>query len=296
MLSTLRNSGASIDDRIQALRGLAGRKRAELRPRLLALLDEKPLRSEAIRSMAAFDDAGLGKALLERYSKLSAGDKLEAIHALAARPGYGGQLTAAIKSGAVPRRDVPAYVARLLRRVVGSGFVEVWGPVDALPAEQAAAFKKYKALLSKGALAGANPGHGREVFEKACSSCHKLYGKGGLIGPDITGANRTNIDYLLGNILTPSAIIQDAYRMQMVLMRDGRLYSGIPAVESERVLELRVANQAKPVALAKSQIASREIAPVSMMPEGLLANLSDAEVLDLVAYLQKLKQVPLPKK
>ena len=296
MLSTLRNAGASIDDRIQALRGLAGRKRAELRPRLLALFHEKSLRSEAIRSMAAFDDAGLGKALLEHYSELSAGDKLEAIHALAARPGYGGQLTAAIKSGAVPRRDVPAYVARLLRRVVGSGFVEVWGPVDALPAEQAAAFKKYKALLSKGALAGANPGHGREVFEKTCSSCHKLYGKGGLIGPDITGANRTNIDYLLGNILTPSAIIQDAYRMQMVLMRDGRLYSGIPAVESERVLELRVANQEKPVALAKSQIASREIAPVSMMPEGLLANLSDAEVLDLVAYLQKLKQVPLPKK
>lgn len=296
MLSTLNNSRASTDDRIQALRGLAGRKRAELRPRLLALLDEKPLRSEAIRSMAAFDDNGLGEALLERYATLSVGDKLEAIHALAARPGYGGQLTGAIKSGAVPRRDVPAYVARLLRRVVGSGFVEVWGPVDALPAAQAAAFKKYKALLSDEALLKANPGRGRVVFERTCSSCHKLYGGGGLIGPDITGANRTNLDYLLGNILTPSAIIQDAYRMQMVLMRDGRLYSGIPAVESERLLELRVANQAKPVALAKSQIASREIAPVSMMPEGLLANLSDAEVLDLVAYLRKLKQVPLPKK
>ena len=295
MLATLNNSRAAADERIQALRGLAGRKRAELRPRLLALLDDRPLRSEAIRSMAAFDDEGLGKALLERYSKLSVGDKLEAIHALAARPGYGGQLTAAIKSGAVPRRDVPAYVARLLRRVVGSGFVEVWGPVDALPAEQVAAFKKYKALLSAEALAKASPGRGRAVFERTCSSCHKLYGAGGLIGPDITGANRTNIDYLLGNILTPSAIIQDAYRMQMVLMRDGRLYSGIPAVESERLLELRVANQAKPVALAKSQIASREIAPVSMMPEGLLANLSDAEVLDLVAYLRKLKQVPLPK-
>ena len=99
-----------------------------------------------------------------------------------------------------------------------------------------------------------------------------------------------------GNILTPRAIIQDAYRMQMVLMRDGRLYSGIPAVESEQLVELRVANQAKPVALAKSQIASREIAPVSMMPEGLLTNLSDTEVLDLVAYLRKLKQVPLQKK
>ncbi len=43
-------------------------------------------------------------------------------------------------------------------------------------------------------------------------TCHKMHGEGGEIGPDITGANRTNLEYLLGNVLTPSAVIQDALR------------------------------------------------------------------------------------
>ena len=112
-------------------------------------------------------------------------------------------------------------------------------------------------------------------------------------GPDITGANRTNLEYLLGNILTPSAVIQDAYRMHILVTDDGRVYSGIPASENDRQLMLRVANRETPVTINKSQIESRDIAPVSMMPEGLLNTLQDSEVLNLVAYLKSLKQVTL---
>lgn len=82
--------------------------------------------------------------------------------------------------------------------------------------------------------------------------------------------------------------------MHIVLTEDGRVYSGIPAEENERQLKLRVANREEPVTIAKSQIESREIAPVSMMPEGMLKVFSDKEVLDLMAYLQSLQQVPLP--
>ena len=45
---------------------------------------------------------------------------------------------------------------------------------------------------------------GRAVFAKTCLNCHTLYGVGGKVGPEITGANRGNIDYLLENILDPS--------------------------------------------------------------------------------------------
>ena len=115
-----------------------------------------------------------------------------------------------------------------------------------------------------------------------------------MIGPEITGANRTNLDYLLGNILTPSADIQDAYRMQMVLMEDGRMFSGIPANEDKWQLSLRIANQDEPVSIPKSQIEDRETAKTSMMPEGLLDNLAEQDVLDLIAYLKHLEQVALP--
>ena len=98
--------------------------------------------------MASFQDRGLARELLTRYADLSDEDKSEVVHTLASRSDSGWELTQAIRRGDVPRRDVPAYVARLLRRVVGNGFVEVWGPLDELSADKEAAFAKYRNLLS----------------------------------------------------------------------------------------------------------------------------------------------------
>lgn len=294
MLTTLMDATAAPADRRQALQGLAGRSRPELKSQLVKLLDDDQLRPDAIRAVAAFDDRSLAQELLRRYGGYSSADRLEVIHALATRPAYAMVLTDALRENAVPKPDVPAYVARLLRRMVGNSFVDVWGPIEGVTADSEAAFAKYRTLLTADALGRANPSRGRSVFNRTCAVCHKLHGHGGMIGPDITGANRTNLEYLLGNILTPSAIIQDAYKMHIVLTEDGRVYSGIPAEENDRVVKLRVANREQPVAIAKSQIESREIAPVSMMPEGMLKTLQDAEVVDLIAYLQSLKQVPLP--
>ena len=53
---------------------------------------------------------------------------------------------------------------------------------------------------------------GRALFVKTCAQCHTLYGTGGKVGPDITGSNRPNLDYLLENILDPSAVIPNDYK------------------------------------------------------------------------------------
>lgn len=293
MLSTLQNAENNIKDRSQALQGLAGRKRDELKSHLVGLLNDDALRADVIRAMASFEEASFAEALLKQYPGYSTEDKLEVVHTLSSRPLYGRALTDAIKSGTVTKSDVPAYVARLLRRVVGNSFVDVWGPLEELSSDKEAMFAKYRTLLTPDALSKASPTNGRALFNKTCAACHKLHGHGGVIGPDITGANRTNLEYLLGNILTPSAIIQDAYKMHIILTGDGRVYSGVPAAENDQVLKLRVANQTEPVTIAKSQIESREIAAVSMMPEGMLKTMKDQEVLDLIAYLQSLKQVKL---
>lgn len=291
MLRTLADGSADPGDRRQALRQLAGQRRPELRDRLMALLDDDAVRIEAIRATAAYEDAGLAQALLARHASLSAAEKLEAVQALASRPASGWELAKAIKSGAVPRADVPAYVARQLRRVVGNGFVEIWGPIDALAADKEAAYAKYRALLTGDAIAGAHPGRGRVVFERTCSACHKLYEGGGAIGPELTGSNRANLDYTLTNLIEPSAEIPEGYRMVLVTTRDGRTYAGNVASESDRQVTLRVVGQEDPVAISKADIQSREVAPVSMMPEGLLGALSDQEVLDLIAYLRTTGQV-----
>ena len=275
------------------MKALAGRKHPALLEALPELLDDDELLKDAIRATAAFDNDEVSRNLIGRYGKLDEANKLEVVHALAARSGSGRLLTEAIKSEAIPRRDIPAYVARLLRQVVGNSFVDVWGPIDELSADKEAQLTKYRSLLSDDALAKAELGNGRAVFKRTCASCHKLFGHGGEVGPDITGANRSDREYLLSNILTPSAVIQDEYRMSMVLIEDGRLYSGIPADENERVLKLKVANEEEPVVISKSEIESRKVAPVSMMPDGLLNTFSDKEVVDLIGYLQSTRQVEL---
>ena len=294
MLETLLDSSAEQADRLQSLAGLAGRKRAELKAHLIPLLDDDSLRREVIRAISSFDDGELAKQLLNRYQQMSTEDKLESIHTLAMRSSYANELTDAMGRGEVSRADVPAYIARTLRRVVGNRFADVWGPIESIDTNTESQFVKYRKLVTPEALDKADASAGRAIFNKTCAACHKLYGHGGNVGPDITGANRSNLDYLLGNILTPSAIIQDAYKMHIVLTDDGRIYSGIPAEENERQLKLRVADRQQPTTIAKSQIESREIAPVSMMPNGTLDTLSDAEAVNLLKYLQSTSQVPLP--
>ena len=293
LLETLQDGENSLEDRQEAIRGLAGLKRPELRSELVALLDDDFLRTEAIRAMSSFDDESLAETLLERYANFSNKEKLEVVHALASRPGHGWALTRAIRRGDVPRRDVPAYVARLLQRVVGNRFLEIWGPVERLSPEAEASFVRFRTLLTDEAIAQGDLAKGRELYTQTCSACHQLYGEGGLVGPDLTGANRTDLEYLLGNILTPSAIIGEDYLMTMVFTDDGRVYAGVVIGENDQQLQLRTASVAEPITIAKSQIVDREITKLSMMPEGLLDNLTDPEVINLFAYLRNLTQVPM---
>jgi len=286
MLQVLRDESADWEQRRDAIRLLAGRKRPELKSELPKLFDDPQLRREAIRAVAAYDEPHFARVLLQKYDQYVNQEKQEVVQALASRTRYGNELTSAIGSGQVPKRDVPAHVARLLRRVVGNRFVDVWGPIDELAADKEAQFARFRELCNVQALAAADLNRGKELFQRICASCHQLHGQGGKIGPDITGANRGNLEYLLSNILTPSAVIQDDYRMHIVLTDDGRIYSGIPSEETERYLKLLVADSPEPIQIPKASIESREIASVSLMPDGLLANLTDAESIDLIAFLQ----------
>jgi putative heme-binding domain-containing protein len=284
-MTTLKDDNADTEARRRALNGLARQQNEVLIKELPGLLRNPDLRIEAIRAVAAFNlPKKMGALLMEEYDSFSSAEKLEVVQVLASRTDYGRILMYALRENRIPKRDVPAYVARQMRRVVGSGFLEVWGPLNQLSAEKAAANAKYKALLNVEALTSADARKGREMYDSQCGVCHKMYGSGGILGPDITGSNRTNIDYLLSNILDPSAEIQDDYKIVMVTTRDGRTYVGNIASENERTLTLRVVGQDS-VLISKSNIQSREGSELSMMPEGIFANLTDQEVLNLVAYL-----------
>jgi putative heme-binding domain-containing protein len=293
MLASLTDADTSVEERRTAVNGLASRRRTELVPYLPALLDDPDLRTEAIRAIAAFEEEDLGRTLLERFDGFTDAEQAEALQTLASRPVYGWVLTQAIADESIDRGEVPAYIARQLRRVVGNGFVEVWGPIDDLALHTEAAYAKYRALLTEAALAAADPVQGTQIFQRTCGACHTMYGEGGRVGPDLTGSNRTNLDYLLSNIVNPSEEVQDDYRLVAVTTHDGRTYLGNVATEGERQVTLRVVGQ-DAVVINRSDIASLEVTTASLMPEGLLDTLTDDEVLNLVAYLQTTEPVEAP--
>lgn len=293
MVKMIINDQESLANRSNAIIGLAGTQREELIPYIPQLLEDPALRIEAIRSVAAYQEETLGEVLLARYPLYTLTEQQEILQTMASRPSYGWQLAYAIKEGQIAKSDIPAYVALQLKRVVGNGFVEIWGPIDEVSQDKQADFAKYQRLLQDDVIAAADPGLGRSVFQRNCGSCHQMYGVGGKIGPDLTGSNRANVPYLLSNILDPSGVIQDDYKMVVLTTQDGRTYSGNIVAENDRQLTMNVVGQ-EAFVLDKSAIRTREDTPYSLMPEGLLNHLTDEEVIQLAAYMRTTEQVPLP--
>jgi putative heme-binding domain-containing protein len=285
LLTVLKYNKSTAAQRIDAIKILARQQRPELIQAIPSLLNNAVLRIEVIRAIAAYNESSLGALLLEKYDSFTIREKQEVLQTMSSRSIYGRYLTEAIKKNQIPKRDIAPYIALQLRRVVGNGFVEIWGPIDDLSNDISAEYAKYQRLLTNETLASADPLAGKQVYQRTCWSCHKMYGDGGEIGPDLTGSNRTNIAYLLSNVLEPSGELQDDYKMVVVNTRDGRTYSGNIVTESERQLTMRIVGQGS-IVINKSDIQSKEVTPTSMMPVGLFNTLTEQEILNLVAFLQ----------
>jgi putative heme-binding domain-containing protein len=169
---------------------------------------------------------------------------------------------------------------------------EVWGTVRPASREKAALASRYKELLTPAFLRRADVSRGRQVFARTCAACHRLFGEGGAVGPDLTGSQRANLHYVLENVLDPSAVVFSEYQVTVIETKDGRVLNGIIKQETDQAITLQTQNEV--IVLPAGDVETRSKSPLSLMPDGLFANLTDDEVRDLVAYLAAPAQVPLP--
>ncbi len=272
-------------------------KRAEGTVALLReLLADRKLRGQAIRGLATFDYPQTPALLLKQYGGLTAPEKADAVATLASRPAYALALLDALERKQFSRADVPAHAARQLLALkdkrVTDKLNKVWGSTRPTSADKQKLLTGYLALVTPVKLKKADRARGRLVFARSCASCHKLFDEGGTLGPDLTGGQRANPEYVLSKVLDPSAVVALDYQVTIVTTGTGRIISGIVKAENERVLTIQTPTET--VRLAKSDLEDRQKTTQSIMPEGQLAALSQAEVRDLIAYLAGPGQVPLP--
>ena len=294
----LTNGKAKLPVRRKALAALVAARDVKLPEVLRGLLSEPELRREALRGLGAFEDAKTAPAILKIFAKLDTAGKRDALTTLASRVSSAKALMAAVTRGTVKANELPADIVRQLRahgvKDINATLDKVWGVSRSTPAAKLAEIAKYKKLLEAKVNRPDNLPRGRALFQRTCAQCHKLYGEGGEIGPDITGSNRNNLDYLLTNMLDPNAEIPNDYRTTILRTKDNRVLVGV--IRRSEGQSVTIATPAEVVTVAKRDVAAIDPQDFSMMPEGLVLALKVDELRDLVAYLRGSRQVALPEK
>ena len=235
-------------------------------------------------------------AILKVYPALNDANKRDALNTLASRLSYARPLLVAAKGGTIPRKDLTADLVRQLHNLkdpdLNKGLDEVWGTMRETGADKAKEIKKYKEIYAAGYSQPGDASRGRGLYAKTCQQCHTLFDTGGKVGPDLTGSNRGDLDYILQNIVDPNAVIPNDYRAWSLETKDGRSLTGLMNQQDEKSVTLVTANET--AVIPRAEIESLRESQLSMMPEGLLQTFNDQEVRDLIFYLRSPAQAPMP--
>jgi putative heme-binding domain-containing protein len=281
--------------RLSALETLVRQGGDSVRGICLGLLGDRRFNMLAAEGLSRSDDAEVAQSLVAAYGRFTSPARPKLIGILASRRTFATSLLDAVADGKIPRDAITAYDLRQIRSLgdpaLDARIERDWGGVAEATADKRRRIDSLKESLGPAVLAAADASHGRRLFETSCGRCHKLFGAGESIGPDLTGGNRTNIDYLLENIVDPSGVVNRDYRMSIVALSDGRVLNGLVTARDDRTLTLVTPTDRH--VIPAEDIDEVTVTQQSPMPEGMLDQLSADAIRDLIGYLMQPAQVPL---
>jgi putative membrane-bound dehydrogenase-like protein len=255
--------------------------------------NRRSLRYAAVTALLNFDDPKIGSALVSIYPGLNSETKARARTGLASRANWATELVRAVELKQFDEKEIsPDLLRQMLRHndaALTAAIEKRWGKLQAqTTAEKASTLNQLKLVLNPSGTTLRFKGDaiaGKKIFTQLCASCHQLFREGKTIGPELTGADRKNTEWLLSQIVDPSAFIRPEYVNHNVEMRDGRSLTGLIAEQSEAALTLLDAQNQRTV-LRRADVKELNTSAISLMPESLLESLTPQQVRDVFAYLQ----------
>jgi putative heme-binding domain-containing protein len=199
-------------------------------------------------------------------------------------------LAGAIRQGRLPSAIRSQTVAAALRHPepVIAGLFE-----DFVPADQRV--KRLGTVVDPAAILAlsGDAARGRRLYHEAaslqCRNCHMIGDAGREVGPPLTAiGGKLDRAKLLESLLEPSKTIDPKYQSWVVETTDGRVVTGLVVSKTDTSVVLRDAEN-KTLELPMAEIEQMEPQKVSLMPEHLLRDLTAAEAVDLLAYLESLR-------
>lgn len=236
--------------------------------------------------------------ILEIYPALKLDQKRKALYVLVSRLDHAQAVAGAINDARVAPGDLTQDLVRRAYALkvsdLDQSLLRHWGVARQTPRDKRELIGKLKSQLQEALKSSqVNRSNGRLLFDNLCLTCHRLHDAGGSLGPDLTGSNRFDLDYLLENIVDPNAAVDKSYILQTIHTFDERVLSGVIQNSDKDSLSLKTVTG--PIQLSRNEIAEMKNTKMSAMPEGLLQGLKPDQIRDLVAYLQSKEQVPTGK-
>ena len=278
-------------DRAAVIDALGESRQAIAVPALLEAFSasgDLAMRQAALRALGNFDSEDIAEEILARWSHLNGPLKRSALALLSSRKSWALRFVrAAGSSGTISKADIPDEVALRLRLFGDKELNDLCDRYFGKLAQASTAEKQKRietvARLVRNSPKG-DPRSGKQLFSTRCGSCHALFGEGANTAPDLTGAERTNLESMLLSIVDPSVAIREGFTLFELQTKDDRHLIGfITEREGNRVTLRDLSGQLTTV--VADRIAKEKAVPTSIMPEALLDSLSEREIIDLFAYL-----------
>lgn len=224
--------------------------------------------------------------LLAVYSQLPPNLQPRVIELLTQRPAWGRAVAQALAEGRLP---AAALNVNQVQRLLAMGDLTIqqalerhWGTVRTTRDEQRERVVAEMRRLLR--ISSGDPRRGREVFSRVCAQCHRLFGEGQDVGPDLTGSGRSSLDQLVSNVFDPSLVIGSAYQARTLQTADGRILTGLLVEDSPQRVVLKLQG-GKLETIPREDIEQMRTSELSLMPEGLEKQLAPQEIADLFAFL-----------
>jgi putative membrane-bound dehydrogenase-like protein len=248
--------------------------------------DPADFRGKLLAMLGKLDDPKVADVVLAAYAKLEPDVKPKAIQLLTQRTTWAIKLIDAIGDKKIPAEALNVNQVRQLLSLndkeLASAVSKHWGTVRTTRDPQREEIvAQMKQVIRK------TPGdatRGIAVYTKVCGQCHKMYGEGQEVGPDITLNGRASFDQLLSNVFDPSLVIGASYQARLVKTTDGRVLTGLLAEDSPQRVVLKVQGGKQEI-IPRDDVEVMKISELSLMPQDVEKTLKPDEIADLFAYI-----------
>lgn len=230
----------------------------------------------------------LERAMLEVLLKRSSSaQQAEMARFLSSRQPYWEELAEVVERGWMPRDTLNAIQEAWWQNLpVGGMGDRLRGLRPALDARLGSLQKQVAGRVGEVERMVGDRERGVRIFKERCGVCHQLDGEGTVLAPQLTGVGQRGLQRLLEDILLPNQNVDEAFRMQVVVLDDGRILQGLVVKRSESVLEV-VDQKGERATYPKEAVENEKGSELSLMPDNFLEQLTAQDLADLIGYLRR---------